>query len=1035
MNYNTKYNTIRFLSILCVLTVFTFGLMAQKSAKKNDVQPNIVLTVTDESGKILPEVQIVVGEGEKYLRTDKNGVVTFNATAKDMLKIVLTGYAELTIPADAVMGENTVRLQKQKLFASNDDIVALPYINLKKRNITGSSMVLKNTELDRYAGTDFRNNLTGLAAGLEVREINGSTGVSVIENYNSEKIDVLLRGRSPMYIIDGTPTDMTEMPLDPSEVESITVIRDVVAKAMYGPTGADGILYVKTKRGQANERVINANFEKGVSFVDRMPTWTNGADYAQLNNLARFNSGLPTLYTDDAIAKYAANDGYDMYYPSNNFRELMFKKTKDYNRANVSTSGGNEGIRYFSYLGFSNEGDLFKIGSPADYSRIISRSNLDIKINDYLKVKFGIYGAVSIRRAPNYGGGTEFSTFNDAFNDANTIAPVAFPIYANNDAELEKPWYAVTTNYQYNPIGGLVGKGFYNETGRSGATNIAFDYDMSHLVKGLSSETYIGFNLYNLVRKGKAENYTAYTVKPSLTLAGTDTIILTKVRDAVDQADLSKLTDYYFQRFAVSQSFKHEANIGKANLQNTLSYFVSRVTRDGYEDSQRSQNFVWSGILNYDDKYSIQAVANYAGTYSFAKENRYQFFPSIGASWVISEEDFMKGVESVNYLKIRAETGILGYDNFQAPFYFRDNYSTNTSGQAFGPYSTNTWFGTTTENSVNRTSPSRIGNPNLSWEKRKEVNVGIDALLISSKLYMEVNYYNNLREGIISQITSVIPDVVGISSTLPRYNYNNIRYYGVETTLRYTDKVGDFRYSIGGNAAFQKTRYEKIDEPNYRNAYQSRLGQPIDGYWGLNYIGRFESDAETQLIPQLFDDELHTDDLKYKDMNGDGVVDDNDKTMIGNTSPRLVYAVNIDLKYKSFEFSIVGTGRAFYHIPLTNNYFWNGWGDNNYSSFVRNNIGGAYPRLTYNKVNNNFIGSNFWLARGDHFKIQNIELAYNLPEKLTKLVSIRNAKIFVSGSNLLTLSKITDVDPESINSGVTVYPLFTNITGGIKLTF
>ncbi len=241
----------------------------------------------------------------------------------------------------------------------------------------------------------------------------------------------------------------------------------------------------------------------------------------------------------------------------------MFKKTKDYNRANVSTSGGNEGIRYFSYLGFSNEGDLFKIGSPADYSRIISRSNLDIKISAYLKVNFGIDCAVSIRRAPNYGGGTEFSTFNDAINDANTIAPIAFPIYANNDAELEKPWYAVTTNYQYNPIGGLVGKGFYNETGRSGATNIAFDYDMSHLIKGLSSETYVGFNLYNLVRKGKAENYTAYTVKPSLTLAGTDTIILTKVRDAVDQADLSKLTDYYFQRFAVSQSFKHEANIEK----------------------------------------------------------------------------------------------------------------------------------------------------------------------------------------------------------------------------------------------------------------------------------------------------------------------------------------------------------------------------------------------------------------------------------------------------------------------------------------
>jgi len=170
-------------------------------------------------------------------------------------------------------------------------------------------------------------------------------------------------------------------------------------------------------------------------------------------------------------------------------------------------------------------------------------------------------------------------------------------------------------------------------------------------------------------------------------------------------------------------------------------------------------------------------------------------------------------------------------------------------------------------------------------------------------------------------------------------------------------------------------------------------------------------------------------------MNGDGVIDDNDKTLIGNSAPKLYYSLNIDLKYKAFELSILGTGRAFYDIALTNTYFWNGWGDNNYSSFVRNNLGGAYPRLTYNKVNNNFITSDFWLTRGDFFKIQNVVLSFNFPENWIKSVGLRGATIFVKGTNLYTLSNVKDVDPESINSGVTTYPLFSNITSGFKLTF
>lgn len=1040
-NTMSKINRINYtkrFSFLLMLVVITSGLLAQQNKVNNGKQP-ITISVTDENGKALPQTQVVIGEGEEYLVTDKNGKVEIKVNKFDYLKFSFSGYEEQIILAENLKNGDIVKLKSLALLTSPEDVVHLPYIDMYKRNITGSTVVISGKELERYTGSDIRNAFTGLIAGLEVRELNGSPGLNVIERYNGnpEKIDIQLRGRSPMYIVDGIPTDMTEMPLDPSEIESATIIKDIVAKAMYGPVAADGIILIKTYRGKINERTIKVNVEKGTSIVDRMPIWTDGSDYARLNNLARVNSGIPTKYTDDAIAKYATNDGFNMYFPSNDFRSMMFKNTMDYNRLNLSTSGGNEGIRYYSYLGLTNEGDLFKIGSAADYNRIVSRSNLDIKINDQLKMRLGIYGALGIRRSPVYDTGGEYLAMNSAIVDANTIPPVVFPIYANNSSELTEPWFAVSSNYGNNPIGELTGKGFSNEASRIGSTNIAFDFDMSHLVKGLSSETYLGFNILNQVKKGKALNYTAYTVTPTLTAGGVDSVILTKVHDGTDQSGLSKLSDYYFQTFTVSQTFKHEAKIGKANLLNTLSYDMSRATRDGYTDDQRQQNVSWSGLLNFDNRFSLQAVVNYAGTYSFIKENRYATFPSIGASWVISEEKFMKSVGFIDFLKLRAETGVLGYDNFQAPFYYRDNYTTSNSGttSAFGP-STSGWLGSATETNVPRTYPNRIGNPNLNWEKRREMNAGLDARMFSNKLNLEFTYYNSLRDGIISQVSNVIPSVLGLSGTTPRQNFEKIRYTGVELALKYTDKLGNLDYTIGGNASMQDAVYEKVDEPNYRNAYQSLVGKSIYSYTGLTYLGQYQTDAEALEVPSLYDAVLHAGDFKYKDMNNDKVIDDNDRSVIGNTAPRLIYSVNIDLKYKNFELYVLGTGRAFYDFPLTNSYFWNGWGDGNYSSFVRNNLAtGLYPKLTYYKVENNFRGSNFWLTDGSFFKVQDVQLAYNFPQKLVKSLGVRTMSVFVNGTNLYTITKVKYVDPESINSGITTYPLFINLTGGIKLTF
>ncbi|MCE7043214.1 SusC/RagA family TonB-linked outer membrane protein [Dyadobacter sp. CY312] len=1036
--------------LLLILFVAGSAIAQDKSAKKAQAV-KVNLKVTDEQGNPIPKATVVVGEGLIHTETNDNGSIDFNALPEDFITVTSYGYSKkVSLIGDLI--EDNIVLKKAKLYMTPDDEIPMPYMNLLKRKTTGSYNVFRTSDLEKYPTNDLRNAFAGIATGIEVTERDGSTGLNAEEELGffrvTEKVGITSRGFSPIFMIDDIPTEITEMNLDPQEIESVTVIKDIVGKAMLGPRGANGIIYIKTKRGRAHERVMNVNVEEGVSIVDRFPGWASGADYARLNNTARTNSGMNPLYSDAAINGYAQNDPYNMYTPSVDFRGMMLKNSKSFRRANLSSGGGNETIQYNAYLGYNGEGDIYKIGSTSDYHRINVRSNIDVKINELIKVKVDFFGGLTIRRSPNYGYNSDFTNedgntntaldlveFNTAINDITNTPPIAFPVYAAFGDNAVAPWYGVSSNFKTNPIGNLMHNGYYSEKGRTGASNVTFEYDMKEILPGLKSRTYAGFNVFNSLRIGKAEDYIAYIATPGTTSSGQDTIRLSKVHDGVDMSGLAKLHDYYSQRFVIYENLSYEKAWKKSDLQMGLTYFLSRISRNGIEEPQRQQNAILTGIYSFKDKYVFQGVLNYAGTYSFAKDKRYAMFPSAGLGWVVSEENFMKGVKAVNYLKLRVEGGVLGYESFLPPFYDLDRWGVNSTGVAFGPFTTNQWFGSNTDNSVYRTTPARIGNPDLTWEKRKELSIGLDALLFNRKLSVEVNYFNNLRDGMVSQLANTVPLIAGISGSRPWFNYNRMKFFGVETGIQYSDKIGALRFSVGGNASVQDSKILKYDEPAFRFDYQTRLGTPTDGYWGQTYIGKFATDEETKLVPQIYDEVLKQGDLKYQDKNGDGIVDDNDQSQIGHSSPRLIYALNLRLGFKNFEFTAVGNGRAFYDIGMTNKYFWNGWNDNNYSNFVKENVGGDYPRLTYQKVNNNFVGSNFWLRDGGYFKVQNIEIAYNVPVNAARVIGARGLRLYVRGANLLTVSKIKDVDPESINSGVTVNPLFRTFTGGVKLTF
>jgi hypothetical protein len=272
-----------------------------------------------------------------------------------------------------------------------------------------------------------------------------------------------------MYMVDDIPVHIDETPLDPHQIESITIVRDVLDKTIYGATAAEGIVYIRTKRGTESDGWLTVDVEGGVNVTDRMPEYVSGSDYARLNNIARTNSGMPALYTAADVLMYQKNDAYSLTHPSVNFKDMILKNVMHYSKAGISSGGGNSNMRYYAYLGYAGEDDMYRIGPAADYNRVNINANLDINLHKYVKARFGIISTLGVRRSANYGYDADYSSedasanstlgvteFPSVINHVNTIPAISFPIYASNDPALESPWYAVSTLYTQNPVANIL---------------------------------------------------------------------------------------------------------------------------------------------------------------------------------------------------------------------------------------------------------------------------------------------------------------------------------------------------------------------------------------------------------------------------------------------------------------------------------------------------------------------------------------------------------------------------------------------------
>lgn len=1030
-------------NILCalILCVFPFVAQAQKNASAEQV--GIRFTVVDNSGTPLPGAEVSIGEGLGRYITDADGRVSVNCAMSDVVRVEMPGYKGVSIRANVLVDSDSVVLTPDIIFAGDADDITLPYTSLKKRYSLGSTMTISGEELARYSSADIRNALTGVLPGVEVRENYGQVGVSPLEHIGqygaATAISVTARGRQLMYVVDDVPVQINEVPLDPEQILSVTIIRDGLEKTMYGPTAADGIVFIRTKNGAHNDRYLNVSFEKGVNLVDRMPRFTNAAQYAQLNNLARYNSGLNPLYTAEDIMAYKKKDPYDYFHPAVDFRSMMLRNTMNYTRAGVSSGGGNDIVKYYAYLGYVGQDDIYKMGPKAAYHNVNINGNLEVKLNKFIRASFGIVSSIGIRQSNNYGYGTDPNVFElpEILGHITTIPQLAFPVYADNSEKLESPWYAVSTQYTQNPIANILENGSYTETIRNALFNLRLEIDLDVITKGLKSTTYAAYGSTNLVRLGTSEDYAAYLITSGLDEEGKTVVVpvQSSSHSVKEMANKTNLLDYYSNRFYLVQKVDYARVFGEHDLKLSADYMITQRNQKFITEHRREMNAGFNATYAFKGRYLAQAALNGHGTYSLLKA--WSFSPSLGLGWIISDEPFMKSARQIDFLKLRVQGSWLSYDSRTSANRDVDNYTWNNGGQKFGPYSTNQWFGSTTGANVDRTYLSMLGNPDLQLERRAELSAGVDVTAFSKRLDVSLTGYIQRQSGIITQMQNAVPLTAGISTGSYYLNYDTNLNKGVELSVSWKDRVGDFDYKIGGWIASHASTILKTDALNYAEDYRSRVGKSATAIWGLKYLGQFASDDETTQVPQLFDDALKAGDFRYQDMNGDGYVDSSDACVIGDSAPKLVGALNLRLGWKGIDLTVSGTFRAFYDAQLSNAYFWNGWGDSNYSYYTLKHINDPVaPRLTYNKVNNNFQMSGRWLQDGSFFKFQSIELGYEIPVKALKIDRVvRGFRVYARANNLLTLSGIQDVDPEALSSGITNYPLMRTVIGGLKITF
>ena len=989
------------------------NIYAQKRSKQYS---EIKAKVVDKEGNPIQSVRITVDEGIFESSTDKQGKFSLKVTDNSTLVFDVPGFEPQYLGVSVIKQNPVVVMEKSIPYGGVKDEVELPFRKTIAREIVGATSTIDEDAISSSNQMNVLNILSGKAPGLNVSQVPTEPGRSATV-LNIRGLSRSATDNAPLIIIDGIERPLED--LTPEEIESITVLKDATSKILYGPKAVNGVLLVKTKRGIKYKRDRQFNIEFGAQTPVRMPEYLNSADYATMYNQARINDGLSPYYTQTDI------DGYRMgtnpvLYPDVDFHKLCLNDHMSYRKAIAQFRGGNESAQYYVNATYAGYGGYEAVGKNNTSNKFNLRVNLDYKVNDWLKAFVDIAGQMEFYT-------TNYMSADKLFSRLSSHRPNAYPIKFSDPGNPGTEIYGAMENANLsssreNIYAEMALGGSKENTVRKGQTNIGFDLSLDRYVKGLSAKAYVTFDVYNYLVVGKNENFSSYRpIFNENSLIGKELLTVEKkVSDKSRIADQMYRNYGYFGQLSYDRTFQ-----AKHQLKSDLVIFQSRRENLGSSQDDVNRTFALRTNYVYNKKWIAELDMAVMGSSRFTKGNRYGYFPTVGVAWIASEEKFLKDKEWLDFLKIKASTGLLGTDNYFDFFLFESRWNTSQS----------THFGPKLEEDVNTSTLVHVGNPDLTWEKSFEINIGAEASFLNC-LTADFNYFNNYRYDILTPTTS-FSSING--GELMYRNYGSVRNQGVELALEYSGNIGKLHYSIGGNTIWSKAVYEKTDDMEGLSSNRKKEGKPVDTRFGLIAEGLFKSGDEIAAHPVQDFGPVQIGDVKYANINNDHHINENDMLPIGNEYPRFQFGLNINLAYKGFELSLSASGMAQYDIYLNNSYYWMRE-DQKYSTFVKNYFNpstgeGKFPRLTTQQNQNNYRSSSLWMRSGNFFKLRDAMLSYSLPQNITNKMTLKQVKLFVRGSNLFTISSIKDLDPEYIDAGVTGYPFFRSFTGGINVVF
>lgn len=1004
-------------------------------------QLNISGTVTDAAGEALIGVSVTVKDA-KGLGTITNIDGKYNIKIQQYHTLVFSyiGYKPVSVLVKGDKKVIDVQMSEEKTNAI-DEVVVTGLGTQKKLTVTGAITNVDVSQMKQFPSSNFTNALAGNVPGIIAMQSSGQPGKST-SRFWVRGISTFGASASAMILVDGFERNNID-DLNIEDIESFSVLKDASATAIYGSKGANGVILITTKHGKAGKININVKGEASYNTRTITPKFIDAPTYANLLNEARVTRNLAPQYQPEELALIRSGLDPD-FYPNVDWSKLLLKNGAMSYRADLSMSGGGNTARYFVSLSYVEDQGMYntdetlrkKYDTNANYKRWNYRMNVDIDVTPTTIIKLGVSGNLNKRNSPGLG---DQYLWSELFGFNALSSPVLYsngyvPAYGNNIHQMN-PWVSSTRT------------GYNEEWDNNIQTNVTVDQKLDFITKGLSFTGRFGYDTYN-------SNHIYYRLWPAMYRANS--------RDSQGNIIWDKL----FEETSMSQTSggdgsRHEFLEALLRWDRTFDKLhnfsaVSRFTQDERIQtrnigtdiknsvSKRNQGLAGQLTYNYALRYFIDFNFGYNGSENFADHHRYGFFPAFSLAWNVAEEPLVKkALPWLNMFKLRYSWGKVGNDNMgRFPYLYTLDYTPNIGYN---------WGSNLTSGTIPGIHYTQMASPNVTWEVARKTDFGFDFVAFDNKFSLTMDYFHEKRTGIFIQ-RMFLPDITGLES-YPWANVGAVKSKGFDGNFQYKDHIGEINWTVRGNITYSKNTILERDEENNVYAYQYGKGYRVNQQRGLIALGLFRDYDDIRNSPKQSWGTVQPGDIKYKDVNGDGIVDDGDRVAIGATdTPSLIYGLGASVSWRGFDLNLHFQGAGKYTFLINSgavNAFRDGrWGnilqgitDNRWISSdisgtkETENPNAPYPRLSYGYNLNNQQSSSFWLRNGRFLRLKNLDIGYTLPKPMVNTIHLESVRIYISGQNLITWSpfKLWDPELDSRQRGQ-IYPITRSFTAGIQIS-